>query len=180
MASEISLLIPGFRKLLVSCLDRCKEKGVIIEVITTVISPLEQAALWKQGRSRIDAELKMLALENSKAPYLADCLRRAQPLRTNCETEFVPGMSWHQWGEAVSVVWVDGAKQINWTTKGGANGYRFLVDQLKDFSLHSGSEFDDTDAAWRLVQFRPVKSPIEIYDIVSIDAEMKKRFERSR
>jgi peptidoglycan LD-endopeptidase CwlK len=182
VAAEISLLTPDFRKQLIKTLAACRERGVKIEVYSTLITPVEQGQLWKQGRSRTDAELKVMALENANAPYLADCLRRAVPLETNYATDLLPGMSWQQWGEAATVLWVDFANKLNWSpkwTQSGVNGYRVFAEECKNFSLHSGSEFmPDYDAAWRFVQLRPEPFPSDKYDIVEIDAEMKRRFSR--
>jgi hypothetical protein len=182
VAAEISLLTPDFRKQLLKTLAACRERGIKIEVFSTLITPVEQGALWKQGRSRTDAELKVMALENANAPYLADCLRRAVPLETNLVTELLPGQSWQQWGEAATVVWVDHANKLNWSptwTQAGVNGYKVFAEECKNFSIHSGGELDPTfDPAWRFVQLRPERFPSDKYDIKVIDAEMKRRFSR--
>lgn len=181
MAAELSLLTPDFRKQLIKALTRAKERLLNIQVLTTVRSPLEQAALWKQGRSKIDAELKVLALEHAGAPYLADCIRIAQPQGTNIATDLLPGMSWHQWGEAASLIWVEGTRKINWSARdnhGGLNGYHAFAEILKEFSLVCCSEFENTDEAWRTAQLRHERYPSDMYDLIHIDAEMKKRFSR--
>ena len=181
MAAELSLLTPDFRKQLIKSLTKAKEQKLTIEVLSTVVSPMEQAALWKQGRSRVDAELKTLALENAKAPYLADCMRRSSPQGTNLVTDILPGMSWHQWGEAASIVWVDGTNKLNWSAsfmRGGFNGYHAFANILNEFSIVCGGEFDNSDEAWREVQLRHERYPSDVFDIVQIDAEMKKRFGR--
>jgi hypothetical protein len=181
VAAELSLLTPDFRKQLIKAIANAKAQRLIIEVLSTVVSPLEQASLWKQGRTRTDAELKVLALENAKAPYLADCMRHAQPQGTNIVTDILPGMSWHQWGEAASIVWVDGTSKLNWSSKfqrGGFNGYHAFANIVNEFSIVSCGEFEDTDEAWRDVQLRHERHPSDVFDIVQIDAEMKKRFDR--
>ena len=152
-----------------------------MEVLSTLVTPIEQGASWKQGRSRTDAELKVMALENAKAPYLADCLRRAVPLETNYATDLLPGMSWQQWGEAASVVWVDFANKLNWSptwTQSGVNGYKIFAEECKNNSIHCASEFNPTNAAWRFAQLRPEPHPSDKYDIIDIDKEMKRRFHR--
>jgi peptidoglycan LD-endopeptidase CwlK len=181
VAAEISLLTPDFRKQLVKTLTKCAERGIKIEVFSTLITPVEQGALWKQGRSKTDHELKVMALENAKAPYLADCLRRSIPLETNLVTDLLPGMSWQQWGEAATVVWVDFANKLNWSPtyfQGGVNGYKIFAEECRNFSLHSGSEFQDSPVAWRHVQLRPEHFPSDKYELIDIDKEMKRRFFR--
>ena len=178
VASEISLLVPDFRKQLLRSLEAAKKINLHIEVHTTVITPQEQAALWKQGRTKTDAELKTLALKNANAHYLAECMRQAVPQETNRITNLLPGHSWSQWGEAASMIWIDGSHKINWTAKVvlGANGYKKFADILKEFFLHSGGEFEDTDDAWRYVQLRPERLPSDVFNLEYIDAEMKRRF----
>ena len=181
MASELSLLIPEFRKKVIDVIAACKKRGVNIEVLETVISPLEQASLWKQGRTAIEAELKMLALENANAHYLSQVMRAAQAKETNKVTEALPGYSWHQWGEAVSCVWVDRINKLCWSPtklEGKMNGYKVYGEEAQNLGLTHGSSFDDVAHGWTVLQLRPVQSPTEIFSLIEIDAEMKKRFLR--
>jgi hypothetical protein len=181
MPTELSLLVPDFRKQMMKALAKAKEQRLNIQVLTTVLSPMEQASLWKQGRSKIAAELKTLALENAKAPYLAECLRLSQPQGTNIVTELLPGQSWHQWGEAASLIWVEGTRKINWSSRdnhGGQNGYHAFAKILEEFSLVCCGEFENTDEAWRTAQLRHDRYPSDVYDLIHIDTEMKKRFFR--
>lgn len=181
MASELGLLIPDFRKQLLKGLAAAKEQKLNIDVLTTIVTPQEQAALWKQGRTKVDAELKVMALENAKAPFLADCLRNAIPQATNQVTDLLPGMSWANWGEAVMVIWVDGSLKINWSSKsmlGGFNGYKKFAGIAQSFFLHCGGEWMETDIAWRYIQLRPERTPSEVYSLEQIDAEMKKRYHK--
>ena len=181
MATEISLLIPDFRKQLIRSLDAAKEKGLHFEVLTTVIPPMEQAALWKQGRTRTDAELKALALEHANAPFLAECIKKAVPQATNLETNLLPGYSWHQWGEAAQFIYVDGMGKIHWSVRenlGRVNGYREFAKILAEFSIHCGSEFEDSDVAWRTAVFRPMADAGQFYTVPQIDVEMHKRYKR--
>jgi peptidoglycan LD-endopeptidase CwlK len=182
VASEIALLIPDFRKQLVRALEAAKSKGINLEVLTTIITPMEQAALWKQGRTRTDAELKTLALEHAGAPYLAQCLQKAVARETNIATDLLPGYSWHQWGEAAQIVWIDGIGKVNWSTAvnfgTSGNGYQNFAKILKEFSLYSAGEFLDSPTAWRTVLFRPMLDAGVYYKVTQIDAEMQKRYKK--
>lgn len=175
MATELSLLIPEFRKKLVEAIEATKNRGFNIEVLTTLITPLQQAAYWKQGRSATDAELKSLALANGGARYLADCMTKAVPKETNLVTEDLPGFSWHQWGEAASVVWVDGSRKLNTSPvfkerPTNQNGYQLFSEECATVGLFLGR--------FNLAQLRPEKSPVELYSLADIDAEMRKRYGR--
>jgi hypothetical protein len=178
VASEISLLIPDFRKQLIRALDAAKAQGLQIEVITTIITPLEQGSLWKQGRTRTDAELKVMALKDAKAPYLAECLQKSVPQGTNVETNLLPGYSWHQWGEAVQIVWVDGSHKVVWDTSAtyGRGGYRKFAKIVQELGIHCAAETDDI--SWRTITLRASPNAGDIYKPPEIDAEMQKRFRR--
>lgn len=178
VASEISLLIPDFRKKLIEALETTRGRGFRMEPVSTLVSPVEQAALWKQGRSATDAELKAMSLENAKARFLAECLRRGIVRETNLVTDDLPGFSWHQWGEAASVVWVDGQNKLNLSPdfkeyqKDGQklNGYQVFVEECLKVELFAGASFNT-------VQFRS-GTPSTHYSVQDIDKEMKKRFAR--
>ena len=173
-SSEVSLLIPDFRKQLIRAIDAAKNQGIQIEILTTIITPLEQGQLWKQGRTRTDAELKAMALEHAGAPYLAECLRKAVPQESNIVTNLLPGYSWHQWGESAQIIWVDGTHKVVLDPRG--NGYRKFAEILKEFSLHCAAENDDSPFAWRTATFRASPNAGESYKPPEIDTEMRKRF----
>lgn len=177
MASEISLLVPGFRKKLIEALEASRARGFRVEPVSTLIPPIEQAGLWKQGRSPIDAELKGLWFENNKARYLAETLRKGTVLATNLVTDDLPGFSWHQWGETVSVVWVDGFGKLNLSPnflekRDGQklNGYKVFVEECVKLELHPGPFFN-------MVQLRSGKVT-DHYTVEEISQEMQKRFAR--
>ena len=175
MATELSLLIPEFRKKLVTALEASKSRGFQIEPIQTLISPMEQASLWKQGRSGTDAELKTMALANAGATYLANCMTLAYPKETNVVTDDLPGFSWHQWGEATTVVWVDGSRKLNFSPTFrerplNFNGYQIFGEECAKVGL--------TTLRFNCVQLRPETSPTDLYTIGQIDAEMAKRYNR--
>jgi hypothetical protein len=92
-------------------------------------------------------------------------------------------MSWHQWGEAASIVWIDCGHKVNWSSRvefgRDGNGYKKFAKILEKFSIHSCGEFDDaSNEAWRTVQLRPEHYPSDVYTLTQIDAEMKKRFSK--
>ena len=182
MSSELSLLIPDFRKKVSAVIAACKARNVRMEVLTTLITPLEQAALWKQGRTATDAELKALALDNAGAHYLASLIRLAQPKETNLVTESLPGCSWHQWGESACCVWIDKRNRLNFSPQAREgvnpyNGYDILAEEAIKAGIIHGNVFDDNvKESWTLLQYRPERSPNNVYTLIQIDAEMKKRF----
>jgi hypothetical protein len=174
MATETSLLIPAFRRLLLEAIETTKKRGFVFEPIVTLLTPLDQARLWKQGRTAIDAELKSLALENVQASYLADCIRTAKVHETNLVTNDIPGQSWHQWGEAATVVWIDNNQKLNYSPTYKAyptnlNGYAVFGEEAVKLGL--------VMSRYSEVQLRP-KTPEDYYNIKSINDEMQKRYKK--
>lgn len=175
VSAELSLLIPEFRKPLVAAIAATKERGVQVEPIRTLVSPLEQACLWKQGRSAADAELKSLALDHAKAPYLANILRASKARETNLATDGIPGTTWANWGESAQVVWIDGSRKVNLSPLMverplNKNGYVVFGEECVKLGLYM-SVFCE-------VQLRREPSPLDFYTMLEIDTEMQKRFGR--
>lgn len=176
MASELSLLVPEFRKKLSDALAVTLSKGLRLEPVITLLSPTDQASIWKQGRSGIDAELKVLALKNANAPFLAECLRKAVAKETNLVTDDLPGNSWHQWGEAATVVWIDTNNKVvispEWKERfNDMNAYKVLREECEKIGLTVGKCFNT-------VQLRAVQNPLDVYSLEEIDTEMRRRFSR--
>lgn len=183
MSSELSLLIPAFRKEIIALIAACKARSVVIEPLVTIVSPTEQGSKWQQGRTPTDAELKVMALDKANAHFLASCIRDTKARETRLVTDALPGFSWHQWGEAVTFVWVDSIGKLNWSIKTidrqtKENGYMVLAEEAKKLGLTHGSLFLDLDHNWGTVQLRPEATPAKVYNVTEIDAEMKKRFQK--
>ena len=146
-----------------------------MDVLTTIISPFEQAAYWKQGRSATDAELKVLALANNGARFLADCMTKAVAKETNLVTEDLPGFSWYQWGEIATVAWIDRNRKINLSSvfrehPTNQNGYHVFAEECAVVGLYQHR--------FNTAQLRPEKAPADVYSLVEIDLEMRKRYGR--
>ena len=111
------------------------------------------------------------------APFLAHCLELAGPQNGKLATRAIPGLSWHQWGEAIDSFWVvDGAAEWSTTKQiDGQNGYRVYAEEASKLGLDAGGlwrRFKD----WPHVQLRSEPSPLGAMTLVQIDAEMSRRF----
>lgn len=112
------------------------------------------------------------------APYLATVLEQSSPGTGPAVTRSLPGLSWHQWGEAVDCVWwVKGRPE--WSTSriaGGVNGYHAYAEAAQQAGLTAGGlwpHFQD----WPHVQQRAHPSPLAAgFSLKSIDDVMKLRF----
>lgn len=144
---------------------------------TTLRTPLEQAKLWRQSRSTEQIQAEILRLKTAGAPYLAKCIEKAGPQSGSPVTNALPGLSWHQWGEAVDCFWVvNGVAEWSAVKKiGGVNGYQVYAAQAKLLGLTAGGFFTSLKD-WPHVQLDAAGSPLGRLSLVQIDAEMKLRF----
>lgn len=92
-------------------------------------------------------------------------------------TNAIPGLSWHQWGEAVDSVWVVNDESI-WSIEvmvDGLNGYMVYADEAKKLGLEAGffwTSFQDSPH----VQLREAANPLGDLTIVQVNQEMENRF----
>ena len=131
------------------------------------------------GIDLAEKSLKVAQLHAAGADYLADCIVRVGPQNGDPVTNAVPGLSWHQWGEAADCFWVVKG-DAEWSTKrlvNGLNGYRVMAEEAKRLGLDPGGlwrKFPD----WPHVQLRPEPSPLGRMTLKEVSAEMQRRFKR--
>lgn len=177
MSIDVSLLVPDFRDKLNSLMSACQGQGVEMRPYFGIRSPFEQARLWRQSRSSEEIALKIAGLRGQGAPFLAHCLESVGPQNGAPVTNAIPGLSWHQWGEAVDCSWVVAGK-TEWSTQkkvDGTNGYRVYAEQAQALGLDPGG-FWKSLKDWPHVQLRAASSPLKVYSLVEIDKAMMERF----
>jgi hypothetical protein len=137
----------------------------------------EQARLWRQSRTGQQIEAKIRELEDGGAPYLARVIRDVGPQNGPKVTNALPGLSWHQWGEAMDCFWVvDGAAEWSARRKlDGLNGYAVYADEAEALGLTAGGHWRSFKD-WPHVQLSPEANPTRRYSLAEIDAEMMRRF----
>lgn len=174
---DLGVLVDEFRPKVVALLDRCTARGAPMRPYFTLRSPFEQARLWRQSRSREEIDAKIAELQSKSAPFLADCIRRVGPQLGDPVTNAVPGLSWHQWGEAVDCFWLVNG-EAEWSSRktvDGLNGYHVYAEEAQAAGLTAGglwSSFKD----WPHVQLRSASSPLSLMSLKDIDDAMKERF----
>ena len=159
-------------------LDTCAGLGVEMRVNETVRSPLAQARLWRQSRAIEEIRARIAALRAAGAPFLAECIEKVGPQHGDHVTNAPPGLSWHQWGEALDCFWVvDGRAEWSTTRKvNGQNGYRVYAATADQLGLDAGglwTRFKD----FPHVQLRAAGSPADLFSLPEIDAVMRERFD---
>ena len=177
MAADLALLVPSFREKVTALIAACGARGIEMRPSVAIRTPAEQARLWRQSRSREEIDQKTDSLRAAGAPFLADCIQRVGPQHGDPVTNAVPGLSWHQWAEAVDCFWlVDGRAEWSTVKKvGGLNGYRVYAEEAAGLALTAGGNWTSFKD-WPHVQLRTDGSPDKSMPLQDIDAEMKHRF----
>lgn len=177
MAIALDSLEPGFRTRVRELLERCRVRGVEMRPYAGLRDTFEQARLWRQSRSIEEINEKIRTLREHGAPFLAMCIESVGSQHGDHVTNTPPGLSWHQWGEALDCFWVvDG--RAEWSTRrriDGVNGYSIYAEEAEKIGLTAGGRwirFKD----WPHVQARSDGSVESAIPIRTIDAEMRRRF----
>jgi len=175
MSKDLLVLDSEFRTKVETLLKNCENEGYIMKPFFTVRDPFDQAKLWRQSRASEEVKQKIEELKSQGADFLAYCLDSVGPQSGRWTTNAIPGLSWHQWGEAVDCYWnLNG--QAEWSLNilfNGKNGYRVYCDQAALLGLTSlGPSLSD----WPHVQKRSQGSPSKIYSLQEIDKKMKEKF----
>ena len=176
---SLSTLTPDFQTDVGTLLSRCRARGVVMRPYTTLRTPLEQAVLWRQSRTTEQIERKIAELWAKGAEYLAGVLAAAGPQHGRHVTNALPGLSWHQWGQAVDCFWEREEGRAEWSTRrtgadGGPNGYRVYAKEAARMGLEPGGwwrSFKD----WPHVQ----KVSSRVLDVATwreVDETMRVRF----
>lgn len=160
-------------------IERCFQRGAFMYPVESVRHPMLQAMYWKQSRSIEETSEKIKELRKLGAYYLADCIRHVKSNSAASRiTNAIPGLSWHQWGEAIDCIWIPENKPI-WDINieiNHINGYQIYGEEAKKLELDCGIYWNDFIDALH-VQLRHVSSPEMIYSIKHINNEMKRRFQ---
>ena len=124
MPADLNQLVPEFTSKVQELLQRCQQQNIIMRPYFTIRDPFTQGKLWRQSRSTEQIRQKISDLKSKGADFLAFCIESVGPQSGDPVTNAIPGLSWHQWGEAVDCFWlVD--NEVEWSTRrliDGQNG----------------------------------------------------------
>lgn len=177
MAADLGPLVAEFRGKVEELIANCAQRGVEMRPNAGLRTPFEQAKLWRQSRAREEIEAKIDALRADGANFLAYCLESVGPQQGKHVTNAIPGLSWHQFGEAVDCFWVVNGT-AEWSSKkkvGGVNGYRVYVEEAEQLGLTAGGNwavFKD----WPHVQMRGPSNVLKAMSLQEINDVLKERF----
>lgn len=168
MSADLRTLIDSFRLPFLRTLSRMEKEGYVLKITYTLRTPLEQAKLWRQGRPRSVINARTSDLEALGCDYLAQCLKDAGPQSGKKVTNALPGLSWHQYGEAADVLAYDTTGTL---IKNGDNiAYQILEDMARKEGLTTGRSWGDAGH----IQASQLGKPQ--YDLPTINDLMKNKF----
>jgi hypothetical protein len=171
---ELSALTAEFGKLAAELLANCEQKGAPMRPFYTLRGPGVQARLWCQSRSAVQIQAQAAALRKAGAPWLASLLDVKFSMSGPAVTNALPGLSWHQWGEAVDCFAVGVTGAAIWDPK--HSSYRIYAEEAKNLGLEAGGLWTRFPDAVH-VQWRKAPSPLSAgLSWISIEEEMARRF----
>lgn len=181
MSRDINLLEPDFRTDALAVLEACRNLGVEMRPFFTLREPEEQARLWRQSRPYSEIEAKVNELRDQGADYLAEVILSVGAQNGRHVTNAIPGLSWHQWGEALDCFWLLD-NQAEWSTRKKVsiadgreiNGYRLYGEEARNRGLLSGGFWTNLKD-WPHIQKRS-RSVLSNYSILEVDAEMNNKY----
>lgn len=166
-----SLLIEAFRIPFTTLIETAlPARGFTFRPSTTIRTPWEQARVWRKSRSQETVEAKIAELRTQGAHALATFLEVVGP-QSGAKyhlTKAVPGLSWHQWGEAADCYLVVNGSAV-WDA---ANpGWVAYMEEAEKVGLYPGRKFGDPPH----VQLRSVE-PYQVSTLADINQAMLDRF----
>ncbi|MDX2270281.1 MAG: M15 family metallopeptidase [Bryobacter sp.] len=171
---DLSLLQPAFREKVELLLERCADQGAVLKPFFTVRGPAVQAKLWCQSRSPLQIQAQANALEAAGASWLASLLQVSFAHTGPKVTNALPGLSWHQWGEAIDCYVAGPQGQAIWNAR--HPGYRLYAETAVELGLEAGGLWKRFPDAVH-VQWQAHGSPLRAgLTWAEIDSTLRARF----
>jgi hypothetical protein len=171
---NLAALEPDFRAAVEKLLAACDQRGAILKPFFTVRGPGVQAKLWCQSRTAAQISAQKSALTQAGAGWLAGLLDVRWAGTGPQVTNALPGLSWHQWGEAIDCYVEGERKEAIWNVRHA--GYRIYAEEAKRLGLEAGALWTRFPDAVH-VQWRAEGSPLRTgMSWAQIDAAMRKKF----
>jgi peptidoglycan LD-endopeptidase CwlK len=170
MADVISTLDTKFQPLVRHLIEVCRASGVEIKPYYGIRTPLQQARLWRQSRSRAEINSVIQNFKNNHCDYLADVMELAGPQNGRWATNALPGYGWHNYGLAVDFFAIRDGEFVQ---RGDDPMYLTLSIEANKLGLTTGYSWKNQDSGH--VQMYP-DEPHQRYNMRQINDEMLKRF----
>lgn len=175
--SVLNSLIPEFRAKVETLMHNCAAINLDMRPTQGLRNPYDQARYWRQSRSSQTVADEIAYLQSKGAHFLAHVIQSVGPQNGPHVTNAIPGLSWHQWGEAIDFAWFENGHEVPYADSvvNGRKGYELYAQEAKKLDLEAGyfwGKFQDGPH----VQLSHAASPLVKYSLIEIDAEMQKRF----
>ena len=108
---DLGLLTPELFEKVEILRTLCEGNGVKLVVGTTLRGPGAQAKIWCRSRTPEEV-LRQRAVLAQSAPKLANLLKPEYAALGPQITAYLPGQSWHQWGQAADIGALVGGKLV--------------------------------------------------------------------
>jgi peptidoglycan L-alanyl-D-glutamate endopeptidase CwlK len=141
MSTNLDDLIPEFRVKVVDGLAALAAQGFVFKPYFTLRDPVAQARLWRQSRSSAVVQAQIDSLKAAGCDFIVACFARAGTSSGPQVTNALPGLSWHQYGEAVDCYLVGTDGQPVWESPSYAT-YGAAGDA---HGMWWGGHFNDND-----------------------------------
>jgi peptidoglycan L-alanyl-D-glutamate endopeptidase CwlK len=163
MAKDLESLVLSVKNKAIEITNICSDKGVDLLIYCTYRSLREQAMLFRQGRSKVDIDKKIVSLTKLGFKQLAELIDSVGPQNGKKVTNAGPGESWHNYGEAFDAVPCVGGKAL-WNDKEKYLIYGNAVKQVGMFWAGDWKTFKEYPHAQLRLQANPLKvlSPDEV------------------
>ena len=168
---DLSLLDAGFRAKVEKLQGLCSDAHLIARVTSGTRTPVQQAKLWRQGRTRMIIMQQIANFRAVSADYLADCLEAAGPQKGDWVTDALPGQSWHNYGKAVDFTLYDALAAA--IKNGSAEPYQRFQKLIPQAGLFNYGKNWPKDAGHVQAERN---APMMLHDWAKVSATLEKTF----
>lgn len=166
---DFTLLDPEFRKLAQQLVENANNEGLDCIPNCGYRSLEIQAKIWRSSRSTSQVNAQIGSLRANACDYLADILQNVRPqLKGPWGTNAIPGLSWHNWGQAMDCLLFKDCQMIE---KGDDPAYKTYGAMAKQLGLRWGGDFSTPDAGH--VQLNQKEVPT-LYTLQHVNNHFKK------
>lgn len=140
MAALLEELNKVFRLKVIDLIQACRARGVTIVPFCTYRDLFKQAILWRQSRRRDEIKKEVCSLEEDGISFIASMIRVVGVHIGQHITNAIPGLSWHQYREAVDCYILRNDGNAIWDFKN--DGYKIYREEGLKLGMAIGTADD--------------------------------------
>ena len=141
MVALLEELNKDFRLKVIDLIQACYKRGVPIVPFCAYRDLFKQAILWRQSRKWVQIIREITLLEDTGISFIASIIRVVGPHIGPAQhiTNAIPGLSWHQYREAVDCYILKRGQAV-WDPND--NGYKIYREEGLKLGMAIGAEDD--------------------------------------